>query len=335
MRSITVNFEACSGTWKKEDNYIINMLRKHYDVKVSEHPQYLFYSVFSFDEYPKHLNYDCIKIFFTGENLVPDFNFCDYAWGFEYLTYGDRYIRFPNYAVERYRNDNELMLSRHIDVEDKIKDKNKFCSFVYSHGSGDPFREGLFREICKYKKVDAGGKYLNNTGLKSGCRNKLMFEKTHKFSIACENSSHLGYTTEKLIQSFAAETIPIYWGDPGVSLMFNEKAFINVHAYESMEQLLTRVREIDQDDALYREILSQPAVLHNENTYTYYNQQLEQFLCHIINQPYQKAFRRNRIFKGEEYLAHHRNMETKAEKYRKFENIWKQVWFFCNKVYKF
>lgn len=38
-----------------------------------------------------------VKIFYTGENITPDFNACDYAIGFDWLDFGDRYLRFPLY----------------------------------------------------------------------------------------------------------------------------------------------------------------------------------------------------------------------------------------------
>jgi len=34
--------------------------------------------------------------------------------------------------------------------------------------------------------------------------------------------------TEKIVEAFAANCIPIYWGDPSISKVFNSKAFINV-----------------------------------------------------------------------------------------------------------
>lgn len=43
-----------------------------------------------------------IRIFYPPpENLVPDFNICDYAIGFHYLDFEDHYFRFPLYLVER------------------------------------------------------------------------------------------------------------------------------------------------------------------------------------------------------------------------------------------
>ena len=67
-----------------------------YDTTInSEDPDYIIYSGFGND----HLKYDCIRIFFTGECITPDFNECDYAIGFDRLTFGDRYARIPLYNI--------------------------------------------------------------------------------------------------------------------------------------------------------------------------------------------------------------------------------------------
>ena len=68
----------------------------------------------------------------------------------------------------------------------------------------------------QYKHIDSGGKYKNNIG--APVADKLAFLSEGKFNIAFENSSANGYTTEKLIEAFAAGTIPLYWGDESVSL---------------------------------------------------------------------------------------------------------------------
>lgn len=53
---------------------------------------------------------------YTGENQVPDFNICDYAIGFHYIYFQDRYIRFPLYHF--YQQDYELAMKKH-EMSDK------------------------------------------------------------------------------------------------------------------------------------------------------------------------------------------------------------------------
>lgn len=46
-----------------------------------------------------YLEYDCIKIMFIGENIVFDFNVCDYVIGFNYIDFGDCYLRLFLYVI--------------------------------------------------------------------------------------------------------------------------------------------------------------------------------------------------------------------------------------------
>ena len=87
---------------------------------------------------------------------------------------------------------------------------------------------------------------------------KLEFLRKHKFNIAFENSSYLGYLTEKITDAFVANTIPIYWGDIKVSQYFNEKRFIRIDSYSSNQSLLTDIKRIMINDDLAYSIISQP-----------------------------------------------------------------------------
>jgi alpha(1,3/1,4) fucosyltransferase len=115
----------------------------------------------------------------------------------------------------------------------------------------------------KYKKVDSGGKALNSIG--GLVNDKLAFQRECKFSIAFENSSYPGYTTEKILHAFVADTIPIYWGNPLVHKDFNTKAFINCHDYNNFDEVVDRVIEIDNNDELYLQYLKEPALAIDNN----------------------------------------------------------------------
>lgn len=172
----------------------------------SKNPQFVFYSVFG----GEHIKYDCVRIFYTGENIVPDFNFCDYAIGFCHLDFGERYLRYPLYLF--YESDYERALNKHRGISSEIlRKKSRFCNFIVSNGSANPLRKEAFKAISKYKRVDSAGRLLNNIG--GAVQDKFAFQSECKFSICFENSSTEGYITEKLIQAAAARTIPIYWGD--------------------------------------------------------------------------------------------------------------------------
>lgn len=295
--------------WKNfdsKDNFLQETINDiGYEIELSEEPDYLIYSVFG-REFLDEKYDNCVKIFFTGENLCPDFNLCDYAIGFEYLNFGDRYLRYPLYYAYNQELWNAFM-SKHCNLAEKLARKSDFCSFVYSNGNADPAREQFFKKLSEYKKVDSGGRYLNNIGKPNGVENKIEFESRHKFSIAFESSSHPGYTTEKLIQSFAANTVPIYWGDPTVKDVFNTDSFVCVNDFESLDAVVDKVKEIDQNDELYLKYLGTPALLEREKLSRERQvEQLGNFLRNIFDQKKEKAFRRNKGCRETYYLAEQR-----------------------------
>ncbi|KKU75134.1 MAG: hypothetical protein UY00_C0052G0001, partial [Candidatus Wolfebacteria bacterium GW2011_GWA1_47_6] len=234
--------------------------------------------------------------FYTGENISPDFNLCDYAFGFDHMDFGDRYYRMPLYLMAIFYRKEELEMIGDADFAKQVfltktdlLKKTGFCSFVYSNYLGSDARKTFFDKLSAYKQVHAGGGYLNNVGGKVA--NKLAFEAEHKFSIAFENSSRSGYTTEKIVSSLLAKTIPIYWGNPDIGREFNEKRFINCHRYKDFDAAVKRVEEIDRDNDLYLSIINEPVVAKGYD-FDLVRKGFENFLIRIIDQPLDAAKRR-------------------------------------------
>ncbi len=290
---IRIRFVDFWDDFVPEKSLFYQLLSEKYEIELSETPDYLFCSVFG-DE---HLHYDCVKIFYTGENQFPDFNLYDYAIGFDRLTLGDRYFRLPIYYLNRYQSDFRLMEQKHSTL---VPEKKSFCSFVYSNDRASEVREMFFDQLSTYKPVSSGGRHRNNIG--GPVADKLSFEREHKFSFAFENSSYPGYCTEKLVQAFAAQTIPIYWGDSTVAETFNEGAFINCNSYNSWNEVLATIKRVDTDQELYHRMLTTPALKHPEiDSIEAKLCQLSDFLCHIIDQTYADALRYNRVYWGKRY----------------------------------
>lgn len=287
-------------------HFLLRTLSKFYEVVLSDDPDYIFFNDSNYD----YLNYDAVRIWYTGENVHPNFNLCDYAIGFDYLEFGDRYFRLPLYAVTNFYHKNDIELAGDIlntppepMTEKELSEKTGFCSFVYSNYLADPLRVKLFDLLSSYKKVASGGRYMNNIG--GPVESKVAFEMNHKFSIAFENSSREGYTTEKIIGALAARAIPIYWGNPVIHKEFNERRFINGHRYDSFEAIVERVKEIDSDDNLYLSIVNEPIFSKGFEPRQLING-FEAFLQNIIEQPLGSARRikintsRKRIYEENE-----------------------------------
>ena len=306
MKTVKIKFSGFGDSIAPDKNFITEMLRRYYDVKICDDPDYLFFTQSSKD----YLDHDCVRVFYTPENIVPDFNIADYAIGYQHLTYQDRYIRFPVYLVDGYsayegddyKSSLRLAGNKHeISDPDKfLEGKKDFCSFVYSNHKGNDIREKFMEYISSYKRVDSGGKYKNNVG--GPVKDKLGFQSTHKFAIAFENSSSSGYTTEKLVHAFAAGTVPVYWGDPDVDKVFNTDAFIvcKDNSETSFRSVLDRMIELDNDDDKYLDMIRKPA-FRDDYSVDDELKKMEDFLHYIFGQEKEEAYRRNRCYWGERY----------------------------------
>lgn len=301
-KDIKIKFVDFYKGFDEKNNDFVETLSKRYNVIFSDSPDYLIYSCFGYE----HLKYSCIRIFFTGECITPNFNECDYAIGFDRLDFGERYIRIPLYKLFQYKNDYKSLMERSEFTKTDLEEKENFCSFVYSNCFAQDKRTEMFEKLSKYKKVNSGGRYLNNIG--GAVSDKKAFQMKHKFAIAFENTVYDGYATEKLIEAFAARTIPIYYGDPRIAQDFNPKAFINCCDYTSLDEVVERIREIDNDDTLYLQIINESPVIKNSS-----ENPLEQFLIHIIEQKYADAYRRPfsaHSLSGEKMQLRHAFYET-------------------------
>ena len=134
----------------------------------------------------------------------------------------------------------------------------RFCNFIYSN-HGSPMRNAFFELLHREKPVDALGlahRNLVHPGLAErsvtgGLATKLAVQGEYRFTIAFENSEHVGYTTEKLLHAWSADTVPIYWGNPAVEVDFAPGSFLSLNRAGSMAKLVKLVLEVDDDPELY------------------------------------------------------------------------------------
>ena len=61
------------------------------------------------------------------------------------------------------------------------------------------------------------------------------------FHIATENQSVENYFTEKIVDCFLSETIPVYWGCPNIGKFFNEDGII---LFDSVDDLIHKVNSL-------------------------------------------------------------------------------------------
>lgn len=257
----------------KDDNYIIK-----FD---TNNPDYLIFNKFG----RKHLNpkyKNAIKIAFYTENKIPNLNEVDYAIGHQHINYLDRYFKYSIFLKRNFQNIKKIR-------ENVLKNpiRTKFCAAVISN-SNSFFRNKFINELNKYKQIDMGGKYNNNIGKR--VINKTEFLSSYKFSIAMENSNSDGYITEKIVHAFKSGTIPIYYGDYMIDEYINPKSFILIKGEKDIKQKIEYIKEIDNNDEKYRNILKENVIINN-NISNIIDKELKKFFIHIFEQEKIKAYR--------------------------------------------
>jgi hypothetical protein len=253
-KKIKINFTDFWGGFDKTNNYFYNLLKDEFEIEISNNPDYLFFSIFG----NQHQNFNCVKIFYTGENIAPPLGYCQYSFSFDYLD-DVRNYRLPHYLLY----DGYYDLARPKIIEESMSQR-KFCNFVASNGNCQE-RNQFVQQLSKYKKVDSGGRWMNNIGY--AVDDKLKFQSEYKFSIAFENNAyrpqHPGYTTEKIMQPMTVNSIPVYWGNPLIGKEFNTKSFINFYDFEYTGNMIEYIIELDNNNEKYLEMLKTPWFINN------------------------------------------------------------------------
>ena len=253
MEKLKIDFSDFWPSFKKTDNFFWNMLSSYYDLELSSEPDIVFYSYFG----NNFKNYKCTRVLFQGENARPNFKECDFSFSFDLIPDNPRNYRLPLYIM--YDDLNKLTLPK--DPPAIAREKTKFCAFVVSNKYSAK-RINFFKKLSKYKRVDSGGQLLNNIG--GPVENKLQFINEYKFTIAFENSSYPGYTTEKIFEPMLVNSIPIYWGNPLINKEFNTESFINCHDFKNENDVIQRIIEIDNNPDEYLKMLSKPYLINNK-----------------------------------------------------------------------
>lgn len=252
---IYIAFKDFWSGFNPEDNCLMKLLRDNFDVELSEDPEFIIYSNSGIE----HAGYNCTKIFYTGENVRPDFRECDYSISFDYADYGDRNIRFPLYNF--YGDVTELTKEKNISKI--LQEKKRFCNMVVSNPKC-PERNDFFHRLSRYKSIDSGGGFSNNIGGRVADKRRFIAE--YKFTLAFENGSFPGYTTEKIFEPMLMGSIPIYWGNPRIDTDFNADSFINLHRFDSFDEAVEFIEYVDGNEDAYIEMLRQPWLPGNQPT---------------------------------------------------------------------
>lgn len=95
MKTIKLNYAGVSEDFDKTQNLIYDVLvNAGYDVQIVEDPDYVVCG-FSENRYYEYCASPQVRIMYSGENYIPDFNLIDYAISPYPISFGDRHFQLP------------------------------------------------------------------------------------------------------------------------------------------------------------------------------------------------------------------------------------------------
>lgn len=297
MSKLKVSFSDFWGGYDPNNNFWTLMFKRlniPYDV-VDNNSDLLISSCFGGNWPYKKSNK---KIYWTGENWFrmdtkiqqlggnSILDFFDMVYSFDYNDYKNHY-RLPLYLIDCIESNltdfnKNLRKKSKEELYSEFK-KRKFCTFVQGNGNCK-FRNDYFLNLNEIEKVDSFGSLFNNTQQTLNRDGKIETTKSYKFALAFENSEYDGYISEKIIDAFKSDVIPLYWGGTKSSEEFNGKSFIDVNVLGHKDSI-ELVRQLNTDFDLYWEYYNQPIIGENQiplsNRISEFENQFKNFLKSI------------------------------------------------------
>jgi hypothetical protein len=199
------------------------------------------------------------NIWHTGENLRPPLHLqYDYYLSFDRDDFDGRNIYFPLWYLDINWGFNEKFCPR-IGTILKGKEltglrktptsKSKFaCAFI---GNNHPVRLAAIKKLAEIENIDVYGKAVGRPVL-----SKFNIAKDYKYTICFENDLYPGYVTEKLLDAYYCDSVPIYWGDLGAQDHINSGSYLNLKDFQNLDLLRQKISSIQESE--YNQIYNQP-----------------------------------------------------------------------------
>ena len=196
----------------------------------------------------------------------------DLVMGFDFIDHPN-YIRMPfSYLVasDKMRHD-----YKRPGKCEPAKKPYFACFLVSNRGdwlpgkfNGATARDRMFHKLSLYKKVQSGGKHLNNIGGIVSNADTYSWIDQCKFMLAYENTlDYPGYVTEKPFQAWFGGAVPIYNTHEDGLVDVNKKSLLYAGDFESEEDFIEHIKKVDNDDDLYCKYWNEQIIDNPDNDY--------------------------------------------------------------------
>jgi len=213
--------------------HLAALLRRRWDVEaVSSAADLCICSVFG-DIGPDK----CPSIFYSAEPTEWDHPGFDLRLTFDRDESGNG-LHCPNHCV-------------HVDVDadEAVTMRDSSPGWYERWGVDYIYRHNLGMRSSALRVLGAAGEKIRSLSEDQrgliGFAGKAPLQRTTRWSIAMEKFRKPGYVSEKIMDALLSGAVPIYHGDLGVGLDFNEAAFIHIRdksELAALPELLTRDR---------------------------------------------------------------------------------------------
>ena len=201
-----------------------------------------------------------VTLLVSGENRFPDMNLYDYCITCHDFDLWRRNFVLPYFMMEdNFGNMMELREASKKYLKEKgiSPFERKYAGALISNDfCADPERKELLEYLIREKGLESSGMSCNTTGMTvPKTSTNTEFFRDYSFGAAFENSIVDDYVTEKIVNVFAAYSIPIYFGTDTVSDYFPQRYFINASDYENKEDLLKSLDYLRKNETEYMRVL--------------------------------------------------------------------------------
>ena len=268
--TLTLAFADFWPGFDPRTSFLVRLLSERFELEVARRSRILVFGPFGTD----HVIHRGTKVLLFLEPGPLPRNSFDFSLSWDYPR-SPRELRFPGFYTSLIAGPGAARSLRERPSQPDWSRRAHFCNFVYSNKDAR-VRGEFFRELSKRAFVHAPGREENNTPPLAGGRAaedwqriKIEYQRSFRFSIAFENASLPGYTTEKLLDALVAGTVPIYWGNPRVGDDVPPGAYINAHDFASLAALADHVMEVEHDDrpaAQYLSAAAEPCIAVDDMT---------------------------------------------------------------------
>ncbi len=96
MKSVKLNYVGMGDEFNPKQNLIYDILINNgYQVEISDEPDYMICGFCDVDDPYRYCSANQVRIMYSGENYVPDFNLIDYAISPYPVSFLDRSFYLP------------------------------------------------------------------------------------------------------------------------------------------------------------------------------------------------------------------------------------------------